>query len=283
MRIDLHTHSAVSDGTDTPTGLVASAIEAGLDVMALTDHDTFDGVSEAKRAASGTGLRVVAGVEMSTQRRRRSVHLLGYGCDPADAQLLAELGFIRAGRTARVPQMLSKLAGLGMPLDLHEVRSAAGSAPSVGRPHIADAMVARGYVGGRDEAFERWLYDGGPAYVDRYSTRLEDAIELLHDAGGAAVLAHPWSRGGRAVLPEHYLAQLVRRHGLDGLEADHPDHDEATSAQLRALAGRLGVLATGSSDHHGTGKTRNPLGARTTSEEAFDALLSLIAQRGGRA
>jgi predicted metal-dependent phosphoesterase TrpH len=282
MRIDLHTHSTVSDGTDQPAELVRAASAAGLDVIALTDHDTFDGLEEAHTVASGLGLGFLAGMEMSTERDGRSVHVLGYGCHPDAAALSAELRRVRAGRDGRLPAMLAKLAELGMPLTPAEVRAQAGESPSLGRPHVADAMVARGYVSDRDEAFARWLGDDGPAYVDRYATPVERAIDLIHGAGGAAVIAHPWGRGRRADLPEAFLALLVDVHGLEGIEVDHPDHDAATRAELREVAGRLGVLATGSSDYHGNCKTTNPLGCDTTEEGVFGALVARIAARGGR-
>lgn len=281
MRIDLHTHTLVSDGTDTPTQLVRKAAEAGLDVIGLTDHDTFDGLREAKLAAETVGISVLGGMEFSTQKDGRSVHLVAYGCDPHDEALLDELARVRVGRSDRVPGMVARLTALGMPLTVEEVlEHAAGT--SLGRPHIADALVAKGYVATRDEAFRRWLYDGGPAYVDRYSTELTRAIELVQRAKGVVVLAHPWGRGRRADLPEPYLAELVHEYRLDGVEVDHPDHDEATRADLRRVAARLGLLTTGSSDHHGLGKSRNPLGVGLTDPDVYSEILHRIEARGGR-
>lgn len=267
MRIDLHTHSAVSDGTDAPADLVAQAAAAGLDAVALTDHDTFDGLAEAYRAGERGGVEVLGGLEFSTRFGGRSVHLLGYGADPLDGALLAELERVRAGRDGRVPGMIARLAELGFPLELSDVLDQAGGA-SVGRPHVADAMIARGYVRDRDEAFADWLYDGGPAFVDRYATPLAEAIGLIRAAGGVAVLAHPWSRGARATLGEGVLEELAAA-GLAGVEVDHPDHDADERAGLGAVARRLGLLTTGSSDHHGTGKTRNPLGVETTDPDVY--------------
>lgn len=281
VRIDLHTHSLVSDGTDTPTQLVRKAAEAGLDAIALTDHDTFDGLREAKLAGRAAGVDVLAGMEFSTRLGAGAVHLLAYGCDPHDEALLDELARVRMGRSDRVPGMVERLTALGMPLTVEDVLAhAAGT--SLGRPHIADAMVAKGYVASRDEAFSAWLYEGGPAYVDRYSTDLTEAIDLVHRANGVAVLAHPWGRGRCDDLPEPFLAELVNEHGLDGLEVDHPDHDDDTRAELRAVAARLGVLATGSSDHHGLGKTRNPLGAHLTDPDVLREIVRRITSRGGK-
>lgn len=280
MRIDLHTHSLVSDGTDTPAQLVRHAADAGLDVIGLTDHDTFDGLPEARTAARETGIELLAGMEFSTESGGASVHLLAYGCDPDDADLRAELARVRVGRSDRVPTLVAKLTELGMPITVDDVLQQAGGT-SVGRPHIADALVAKGHVAHRDEAFRHWLYDGGPAWVDRYSTPLTAAIALVRRARGVAVLAHPWARGRRADLPEAYLAELVAEHGLEGIEVDHPDHDDDTRAELRAVADRLGVLVTGSSDHHGLGKRNNPLGAALTHPDVYAELVRRIRERGG--
>ena len=269
VRIDLHAHSAVSDGTDSPAELVGQAALAGLDVVALTDHDTFDGLDEALAAADRAGVRVLPGVELSTQLRWRSVHLLGYGCRTDDPELLAELALIRQGRDGRIPAMLRALAGLGMPVDPEVLARVSGSATSIGRPHLADALVAHGYVADRTEAFDRYLDDNGPAFVHRYAADLADGIRLIHRAGGVAVLAHPWGRASREVLPEAELAALAAEHRLDGIEVDHNDHDPRTRAELRKVADRLGLLVTGSSDYHGTGKRDHGLGVNTTAPEVL--------------
>ena len=281
MRIDLHTHSVVSDGTDTPTQLIRNAARAGLDVIGLTDHDTFDGVREARLAAAAEGIEVLAGMEFSTVVNGRSVHLLAYGCRTDDAALLDELARVRVGRTDRVPAMVARLNELGMAIGIEDVMAQAQGA-SLGRPHVADALVRLGYVESRDEAFTRWLADDGPAYVHRYCTPLPAAIELVHRACGVAVLAHPWGRGRRGDLPEPFLAELTYEHGLDGVEVDHPDHDDTTRGEVRVVADRLGLLTTGSSDHHGLGKTRNPLGAFTTSPEVYAEIVRRARSRGGQ-
>ncbi len=280
MRADLHTHSTVSDGTDAPAELMRRAREAGLDAVALTDHDTFDGHAEARAAAAELGLAFIGGMEMSTEVNGHSVHLLMYGGRADDPALGAELARVRQARLDRLPAMLRKLAGLGMPLAASDVATFADDASSLGRPHVADALVAAGYVADRDEAFARWLGDDKPAYVDRYATPLERAIGLIRGAAGVAVVAHPWSRGRRHDLPESYLTRLVTEHGLDGFECDHPDHLPAERATLHALAAQLGVLATGSSDHHGAGKKAGyALGACTTASDQFERLGRLIAER----
>ncbi|QLQ15900.1 MAG: PHP domain-containing protein [Micropruina sp.] len=281
MRIDTHVHSNVSDGTDTPTRLVRKAAEQGVDVIGLTDHDTFDGLREAKLAATEAGIEALPGIEISCQADGQSVHLLGYGCDPHFEPLLDELARVRVGRTGRLPDMLAKLASLGMPLTEDDVLHQVGGSPSVGRPHVADALVAKGYVADRQEAFDKLLYDGGPAYSHRYSMDIRLGIELVRQANGVPVLAHPWGRGREHVLTPPVLTELTLEYRLEGVEVDHPDHDEATRAELRPLADRLGLLAFGSSDHHGLGKVDHELACNTTAPDVYDELLRRVRARGG--
>ena len=184
MRIDLHTHSDVSDGTDSPAELVNVAHDAGLDVVALTDHDTFDGLDQAVAVGHELGVEVVRGMELSCSRHRASVHLLAYGADPAEPALAEELAWVREGRADRLPKVLDRLSALGKPLSEEQVLAQVGDSPSIGRPHIADAMVHAGYVADRTEAFDRFLADGGPAHVSRYAIGVERAIDLVHGAGG---------------------------------------------------------------------------------------------------
>ena len=283
MRIDLPTHSVVSDGTDTPTRLVLKAMEAGLDVIALTDHDTFDGIPEAVEAGKRIGVSVVPGIEMSTTFQGRPVHLLGYGCDPYNRELVAELAKIRVARTGRLKLFADRLTELGMPMGVDDIVAAAGASPSIGRPHVADAMVAKGYAEHRDDAFDKWLRQDKPGYVPRYACELGRAIDLLHDAHGIAVIAHPWGRGNEEVLTSQVIERLVVQHGLEGIEVDHPDHDERARELLFQLGARTGLIRTGSSDYHGLGKRNNPLGACTTRDTAYREMLRRIRLRGGTA
>lgn len=252
---------------------MAKAARAGLDVIALTDHDTHEGIPEALEAAAAHGVRFVPGVEISTQYAGESVHLLAYGHDLEHQDLVAELAQIRLGREGRVPETCRLLAELGVPITVEDVLAQAGGAPSLGRPHFADALVAKGYVADRREAFDRFLADGGPAYVQRYAPEVGDAIDLVHAAGGVAVLAHPWGRGRRETLTTDVITVLRREHHLDGVEVWHQDHDAQTRDELLVLASGLGLVPTGSSDHHGLGKQDHELGVNVTPPESLEALL----------
>jgi 3',5'-nucleoside bisphosphate phosphatase len=281
MRIDLHTHSSVSDGTDTPEELVRKAAAAGLDVVALTDHDTLDGLDAAVAEGQRIGVQVLRGMELSCSRRGDSVHLLAYGVDPFNADLVAEMALVRGGRKGRLAGVLTKLAELGVPVSEAEVMAQVGDSPSVGRPHIADAMIKAGHVRDREEAFDRFLAEGGPAHVQRYAIELERGVDLVHAAGGVAVIGHPWGRGREHVLPPALLSALTAEHALDGVEVDHQDHDANTRVQLRALAMELGLLVTGSSDYHGTGKLDHDLGCNTTAPEVYVDLVGRLRHQGG--
>ncbi|MDR2620504.1 MAG: PHP domain-containing protein [Propionibacteriaceae bacterium] len=281
MRIDLHTHSFVSDGTDSPAQLVRRAAQLGLDVVALTDHDTWAGVAEARAEAAKVGIDLLGGLEFSCELSGHTVHLLGLGIREDDGALSDETERIRESRLGRVERMAAALSALGMPLSAEEIYAQAEDATTVGRPHVADALVAKGYIENRRVAFDNWLYDGGPAYVPHLRCPLLQGIALIRGAGGVAIIAHPWLRGTADVLTPEVLAELVRSHGLDGFESDHEDHDAAARAELRALAARIGAIPTGSSDYHGVGKVGHDLGVNTTSLASLDEILARIAERGG--
>jgi predicted metal-dependent phosphoesterase TrpH len=216
-------------------------------------------------------------MELSCSRSGSSVHVLAYGADPASPGLAAEMARVRDGRLGRLAGVLAKLAELGVPVSEAEVMAQVGESPSVGRPHIADALIKAGHVRDRQEAFDRFLADGGPAHVHRYTIEVDRGIDLVHDAGGLAVIAHPWGRGREHVLPPSVLEAMVGDHSLDGIEVDHQDHDDDTRRQLRTLADRLGLLATGSSDYHGTGKLDHDLGCNTTDPTVFNEMQRRLA------
>lgn len=278
MRIDLHTHSSASDGTDTPGDLVREAAAAGLDVVALTDHDAMSGWEEAQRAADDVGITLVPGVEISTRFHHRGVHLLGYLPDPTYAPLADELERILDGRTARTPAIVAALREHGVEISEEDVRRESGGSVAAGRPHVADALVRRGVVADRTEAFATLLSPGQPGYVNRYASALEEMIPLVAAAGGVTVVAHPWGRGSRSVLDAETLAGL-KGLGLAGIEVDHQDHAPAARAELRAIARDLDLVVTGSSDHHGLGKVDHDLGVNTTDPEQYERLVSLAAPR----
>ncbi|MEU6544249.1 MULTISPECIES: PHP domain-containing protein [unclassified Streptomyces] len=266
MRIDLHTHSTASDGTDTPAELVRHAAEAGLDVVALTDHDTTRGYAEAITALP-EGLTLVTGAELSCRVDGISMHLLAYLFDPEEPALLAERELVRDDRVPRAKSMVAKLNALGVPVTWEQVSRIAGGG-SVGRPHVASALVELGVVASVDDAFTQdWLADGGRAHVQKHETDPFEAVRLVKAAGGVTVFAHPAaSKRGRTV-PESTIAELAAA-GLDGIEVDHMDHDPGTRVRLRGLAQELGLLTTGSSDYHGSRKTC-VLGEFTTDPEVY--------------
>lgn len=276
MRIDLHTHSRVSDGTQSPRALVHAAAAAGLDVVALTDHDTAAGWDEAVRAAEEVGIGLVRGMEVSTRHRGRGVHLLAYLPDPTHPDLLALLTQVLAGRDGRVPTMLARLQALGVPIEQHHLDAVSGDAAATGRPHVADALVGLGVVADRGEAFARFLLPGRPAYVDRWAAPLVDTLAAVAAAGGVGVVAHPWGRHDPGVLDADGLAEL-KDAGLVGLEVDHQDHGPKERVALRALAADLDLVVTGSSDHHGLGKVDHELGCHTTAPDQLERLLDLAA------
>ena len=276
VRIDLHTHSTVSDGTESPAEVIRAAKEAGLDVVALTDHDTTEGWDEAASAAAEVDITLVRGLEISTKYAGRGVHLLGYLPDPTSPPLVEALRAILDGRNARVPVILERLRSLGIEIEMSDVHDVAGEAAAVGRPHVADALIAKGVVASRDEAFARFLGPRAPAYVDRYAAPLEEMIGLVAGAGGVTVVAHPWGRSGGAVLDEANLAELTGL-GLSGLEVDHNDHRPELRERLRSIARNLGLLVTGASDYHGLGKEDHPLGCNLTSPDDYDDLLDRAA------
>ncbi|MFF3842018.1 PHP domain-containing protein [Streptomyces sp. NPDC001930] len=266
MRIDLHTHSTASDGTDSPAELVRNAAAAGLDVVALTDHDTTRGHAEAI-AALPAGLTLVAGAELSCRVDGIGLHMLAYLFDPEEPALLAERELVRDDRVPRARAMVGKLQELGVPVTWEQVARIAGDG-SVGRPHVAEALVELGVVPDVSGAFTpEWLADGGRAYVEKHELDPIDAIRLVKAAGGVTVFAHPLAVKRGRVLPEASIARLAEA-GLDGIEVDHMDHDEATRARLRGLAKELGLLTTGSSDYHGSRKTCR-LGEYTTDPEIY--------------
>ena len=267
MRIDLHAHSNVSDGTQAPAEVIASAAEAGLDVVALTDHDSTDGWAEASTAARKHGVALVPGLEISCRTSEGiSVHLLSYLHDPAHAGLLEEITKAKDARFTRAERMVSLLAE-DYPLTWDDVIHHVAPGATLGRPHIADALVAAGVVEDRSEAFESILTSRSRYWVQHYAPDPAYAVELVRDAGGVPVFAHPVASSRGRIVGEGTYREMIDA-GLAGLEIDHRDNPEEGRAFLRRLAERHGLLVTGSSDYHGTGKP-NLLGENLTAPEVF--------------
>jgi predicted metal-dependent phosphoesterase TrpH len=269
--IDLHTHSTVSDGTQPPAEVVASAAGAGIDVLALTDHDSTAGWGEASEAAQRLGLTFVPGMEVSCSRDGISIHLLSYLHDPRDPRLAATVEAARDSREQRAERMVELLAQ-DVDITWESVLEHVEPGATIGRPHIADALVARGVVADRTDAFSRLLGADGPYYVRHYAPDPVEAVGLVLGAGGVPVMAHPAASSRGRVVDDAVIEELVDA-GLAGLEVDHRDHTPAERAHLHGLAQRWGLLETGSSDYHGDGKP-NRLGECTTAPDVFDAILA---------
>jgi len=268
--IDLHTHSSVSDGTQAPAELVREAASLGLGAVALTDHDSTAGWAEATAAALDAGIALVPGMELSTRVDRASVHILGYLLDPADADLAAETARIRSGRRDRAERIVQRIA-VDYDLTWEDVLEQTTPGGTVGRPHIADALVARGFVSDRSTAFQTILHWRGGYFQPHYAPDPLTGVQLLTAAGGVAVLAHPATGGRARVIPERELAALVDA-GLFGLEIDHRENTPDGRARLHELADRFGLAVTGSSDYHGSGKP-NRLAENSTAPAVLDAIL----------
>jgi hypothetical protein len=275
VRIDLHVHSNASDGTDDPAEVIRRAGAAGLDIVALTDHDTQSGIARASDALP-VGLTLVPGMELSCEYDnpdggQRSVHLLAYLFSPGDPALATETARIRDDRLYRARGMLAKLSELGANVTWEQVARIAGDAV-VGRPHIARAMAEAGVVDTPADAFTpEWIADGGRAFIDRYAIPVDRAVALVRAAGGVPVLAHPRSPGYE--VPDELIARLAAA-GLAGLEVSHPDHGLAERDELTALTSALGLMVTGGSDDHGSFNNAG-LGRETTPPESYERLLSL--------
>jgi 3',5'-nucleoside bisphosphate phosphatase len=244
-RVDLHVHSTASDGVESPSEVVCLALERDLGALALTDHDTLGGVEEALRAAAGSELEVIPGVEINSEGDWGDLHFLGYYVDPANPALQEKLAIVRDARLGRAYAMVKRLGELGMPLEWERVRALA-SGESVGRPHVGRALLECGYVASLQEAFDRYIANDGPAYVPRLRLSPPEVIATIVGAGGVPVLAHPVHSGAQVV---ERIPEFVEQ-GLRGLEVYYPDHAPADVKRLLGLCRRYGLLTTGGSDYH---------------------------------
>ena len=269
---DLHTHSVYSDGATTIEYNVQRAIALGLEGLGVTDHDTTAGFADARAAAEGSDLDLVLGTEFSAEHDGLSVHVLGYWIDPGYEPLITELDRLRDERTDRARRIVERFVDLGVEITFDRVRQLAGEAP-IGRPHIAQAVVEAGGANDIREVFDRYLADGGPAYVPKHAVDPIRAVELLVAAGGVAVLAHPGlygRRDGEVGVPTE-LIETMTQAGLAGIEAEHPDHRPEHTRTYTDLAVALGLAITAGSDHHGEGEL-DRLGAATTPRDVVETL-----------
>jgi 3',5'-nucleoside bisphosphate phosphatase len=270
--IDLHTHTNFSDGTDTPTELVNKALASGITTLAITDHDSISGWDEAISALR-PGLSLVPGAEISCQTTDGiSVHILGLLFDPNHVELINTLSKTRENRHGRMEKIISRINEAGIDISMADVLEQLSDGATLGRPHLADALVKKGVVASREEAFTQMLHNNSKYYVSHYSPSPEVAIKLIKEAGGVAVIAHPMaSHRGRVISTETFGS--IINSGLDGIEVDHRDHTPDEKRELINLAKEFDLVMTGSSDYHGNGKL-NMLGEYTTHPKQWEKLES---------
>ena len=272
MKIDLHTHSTYSDGTDKPSELINKALAAGITIIGLTDHDSISGWQEAINSLR-PGISLVPGAEISCQTTDGiSVHILGLLFDPSNSELMNALEKTRENRHGRMEKIIARINEAGIDITMNDVLEQLSDGATLGRPHLADALVKKGVVASRDEAFTQMLHNNSKYYVSHYSPTPEAAIALIKAAGGVSVIAHPMaSHRGRTISLETFGSLIDS--GLDGIEVDHRDHSPDEKQQLIALANGSNLVMTGASDYHGNGKL-NSLGEYTTNPDEWDRLES---------
>ena len=270
MKIDLHTHTTYSDGTDNPSELINKALAAGITIIGLTDHDSISGWQEATNALR-PGISLVPGAEISCQTTDGiSVHILGLLFDSSNSELMNTLEKTRENRHGRMEKIIARINEAGIDITMSDVLAQLSDGATLGRPHLADALVKKGVVATRDEAFTQMLHNNSKYYVSHYSPTPETAIALIKAAGGVSVIAHPMaSHRGRTISLETFGSLIDS--GLDGIEVDHRDHSPAEKKQLIALANESNLVMTGASDYHGNGKL-NSLGEYTTNPEQWEKL-----------
>jgi hypothetical protein len=263
MPADLHIHSIYSDGTFTPTKIVEEALRLGLSAIAISDHDTIGGLAEAFAAAEGSPLTVVPAVEINLEEKGEEIHILGYFLDFNSTQFLEEMERLRQSRINRIKQFVEKLSEVGVHLTLEEVLAAAGPG-TVGRPHLAQTLVAKKYASDERDAFRRYLSRGSPTFVPRQHISGEEAVKIIRDAGGVPILAHPTK-----VHPPELVEEIIRL-GIRGVEAFHPEHSLGDEVRWLTFAEEHSLLITGGSDYHGrNNSTTFSLGQRTCPDKHY--------------
>ena len=270
MKIDLHTHTTYSDGTDNPSELINKALAAGITIIGLTDHDSISGWQEATNALR-PGISLVPGAEISCQTLDGiSVHILGLLFDSSNSELMNTLKKTRENRHSRMEKIIARINEAGIEITMNDVLAQLSDGATLGRPHLADALVKKGVVASRDEAFTQMLHNNSKYYVSHYSPTPETAIALIKAAGGVSVIAHPMaSHRGRTISLETFGSLIDS--GLDGIEVDHRDHSPAEKIELISLASGSNLVMTGASDYHGNGKL-NSLAEYTTNPEQWEKL-----------
>ncbi len=273
--VDLHMHTTHSDGSLTPPELAERIAESGVRAVALTDHDTLGGVSALREALAANGVTVVPGCELSATDGNADIHILGYCVSENDASFEKELERFVYGRTERAKVMVDKLRAHGVPITFEMVQEIAGDS-AVGRPHVADAILQLGIVQDREEIFQKWIGATGPCYVPKTTLQAAEAIQMIHDVGGVAVLAHP------ATLKHDELIPGMIAAGLDGLEVMHPRQDDDARRRYHALAKKNGLLVSGGSDFHGKRTPTYSIGMLDVPYELLDAIQTAAAGGGRR-
>jgi 3',5'-nucleoside bisphosphate phosphatase len=279
MAIDLHSHSTASDGACSPEKLIELGLGLGLSALALTDHDTLDGVERARHRAQGTGLRLICGVEIEIARERGEFHLLGLLLEGDTTRLCQALEGIQAARSTRNSRMVAKFQEAGLPVSMEELQEIAGE-KIISRAHFARLLVRKKIANSTDKAFKRYLGKGMPFYEARACLELPDATALIRSAGGIAVIAHPMSLGIHGPALRTFVA-ACRDQGVEGLEAWHPNHEPKDSRRLERLAAELGMLVTGGSDFHGEHLPKRKLGFTDGDRPIPEAFLEALEARIG--
>ncbi|MCH7955705.1 MAG: PHP domain-containing protein [Candidatus Marinimicrobia bacterium] len=256
--IDLHTHTSASDGTYSPASLVTLAKEQGIEAIAVTDHDTIEGLAEARETGERLGVEVIPGMELSVEHGPGSMHILGLLINPEDKGLNDTLSKLQESRSSRNPKIIEKLNRLGMPITMEEVEKISGGG-QVGRPHIAAALLKNGHVSNIQEAFDKYLKKGATAYFERYRLSREEAADAIHGAGGLLILAHPGTLGVNGSNFDNLLSEL-KETGFDGIEVFYNNHSQVEEDRLMKIADKLGFIISGGTDFHGENKPSIKLG-----------------------
>jgi len=278
MEIDLHVHTTASDGTMSPAEVVRYAKEKGLRTIAITDHDTIEGIAEGLQEGRKLGLEVIPGVEVSVDFAKGTMHLLGYYIDYTSAELLEKLAIVQRARAERNLKIIEKLRGLGIDIDLSEIKEAPEHG-QIGRPHFAYALVQKGYVQNIQDAFERYLRKGGPAYAEKFKFSPQEAMSVIHKAGGVTVLAHPFTLNQLQLHDLEPVIVELKENGLDGIETYYPEHSEGQTKFYRHLAQKYGLAITGGSDFHGFNKDKEDLGEGYGNGECSHTLVDELQAR----